>query len=368
MKVESIHIQNFKCFEDLKVSFKNKVLNEASDRFLVLGDNGSGKTTLLQAIALPLSLATRRINSLSDFEWLGFLPGRYSRWGTPQIELEVSFEAEELALTRELARRWYEAQTKEFQFQQKFIEPGDSLAVKVILNGNSCEIGNNPSEREQFQGRYYTQYLIDRGNKFDESLRGYLKKLPGIFWFDQFRNLGANPNGEFKRQSSNGQNNNILGIDSLFESLINWRMQQILRIKNYQVEYLNQLEKLYQKIFPSRWFELESLSNPDSPNEESTYFLINDGHRTYDITEMSAGEQSIFSILFQFVNHQIAYSVVLIDEIDLNLHPPAAQFFVSQLSRIAPTCQFIFTTHSELVSNLVGESDTYRLSGGVLCL
>jgi len=54
MKVKSVHIQNFKQFDNLELSFENELLGEISDRFLILGDNGSGKTTILQAIALPL--------------------------------------------------------------------------------------------------------------------------------------------------------------------------------------------------------------------------------------------------------------------------------------------------------------------------
>lgn len=66
MKVESIQIQNFKCFDHLELSFKNRILDEVSDRYLILGDNGTGKTTLLQAIALPLALATGRIREIAD--------------------------------------------------------------------------------------------------------------------------------------------------------------------------------------------------------------------------------------------------------------------------------------------------------------
>ena len=95
MKVESILIKRFKRFDHLEVSFQNETLNSVSNRFLVLGDNGVGKTTLLQAIALPLALATKQIQRVTDFDWLGFLPGRYQRWGTPHIELEISFSDEE---------------------------------------------------------------------------------------------------------------------------------------------------------------------------------------------------------------------------------------------------------------------------------
>ncbi|MBD2387538.1 AAA family ATPase [Cylindrospermum sp. FACHB-282] len=368
MKIESIYIENFKRFENLRVSFKNKTLNEVSDRFLVLGDNGSGKTTLLQAIALPLSLATGRIHKISDFDWIGFLPGRYWRWGTPRIELEVSFEEEELEATREIARRWYDAQPPEFRSERAFVKPGDSRIVKVILSGDFWKAGNTPEERSQFRGRYYAQWFINRG---DQSVRHYFSKLPGIFWFDQFRNLGANPNheaGEGKKELRS-ETSFELGVGSLRQYLIRWKRRQNPDI-SFENDYLKQLERLYKKVFTDRYFaeNLEELPSIDSPTEETTYFLLSDGHRTYDVAEMSAGEQSIFPILYEFVRQQIAYSVVLIDEIGLNLHPSASQFFTAQLMKIAPTCQFIITTHSEAVSNVISQSDIYRLPGGVLCL
>jgi predicted ATP-binding protein involved in virulence len=58
--------------------------------------------------------------------------------------------------------------------------------------------------------------------------------------------------------------------------------------------------------------------------------------------------------------------VVLLDEIDLNL--PIAQFLVGQLPVISSTCQFILTTHSQAVNNVMSENETYRLLGGSLCL
>lgn len=367
MKIENISILNFKKIDNLTISFKNKTLAEISDRFLILGDNGSGKTTLLQAIALPLALATGRIQSFSEFDWIGFLPSRYWRWGTPRIELEISFEDEELQATQEIASRWYEAQPLEFRSERDFVKPGNSHVVKVILSGDYWKAGNTPEERAQFRGRYYTQWFINRG---DQSFRHYFSRLPGIFWFDQFRNLGSNPSqesGESVKERSSGISFE-LGVGRLRQYLIDWRRKQEIGI-NFENDYLSQLERLYKKVFPDRYFwGVENLPSIDSPTEETSYFLLSDGHRTYDLVEMSAGEQSIFPILYEFVRQQVAYSIVLIDEIDLNLHPPAAQFLISQLLKIEPTCQFIITTHSETVSNIIGESETHRLAGGVLCL
>jgi predicted ATPase len=130
-----------------------------------------------------------------------------------------------------------------------------------------------------------------------------------------------------------------------------------------------ELENLYKIIFTERSFAgVEPMPGSDAVAPEDYYFLLNDGHRTYDIVEMSAGEQAVFPILYEFVRQQIAYSVVMIDEIDLNLHPPAAQGLVSQLPKISDTCQFILTTHSDAVNDIIGDSETYRLPGGRLCL
>lgn len=370
MKVESIHIQNFKRFDQLEIYFKNGILDEVSDRYLILGDNGTGKTTLLQAIALPLAFATGRIQDISDFDWIGFLPGRYWRWGDPRIEMQVVFEQKELDATRELADKWYKAQPPEFKEMHDFVEPGDSQRVNLVLTGDYWKAGDTPAERLQFRGRYYAQWFINKRN--DQSVRHYFSKLPGIFWFDQFRNLGSNFKGDssadnLKKRSS--ETSFEVGVGQLRQYLVDWYRKKQSAKGDYSTSYLLHLERLYRKVFPERsFFGLEQRPSLDSPTEEETYFLLNDGYRTYDIAEMSAGEQSIFPLLYEFVRQQIAYSVVLIDEVDLNLHPPAAQYFVSQLMKIEPTCQFIITTHSDSVSNIVGEHETYRLAGGKLCL
>jgi hypothetical protein len=137
--------------------------------------------------------------TLSDFNWLGFLPGRLWQWGTPHIQLQVSFEDEEIEATREVVQRWYAAQPKEFHSEYSVVEPGDSHSVQLTFNGDYWKAGHTPAERLQFQGRYYAKKLL----RSEPSVRAQFSKLPGIFWFDQFRNLSSNPFSESQGEKEN---------------------------------------------------------------------------------------------------------------------------------------------------------------------
>jgi predicted ATPase len=135
------------------------------------------------------------------------------------------------------------------------------------------------------------------------------------------------------------------------------------------VDYLLELENLYKKIFLERSFsDPEPMFRGGVPSPTDYYFMLSDGNRSYDIEEMSAGEQAVFLMLYEFVRQRIRNSIVLIDEIDLNLHPPVAQGVLANLPRIGSQCQFIFTTHSRVVSGAVSPHEIYRLAGGRPCL
>ena len=367
MKVKSVTLKDFKRFNDLHIDFIHHALEQVSSRFLILGDNGAGKTTILQAIALPLALATRQARSIFEFDWIGFLPERYRKWGVPQIELEILFTDEENTLTRELALEWKKLQPA--SSERSFTLPGQSRLVKLFLDGEQPRT-EQYDEQFQFLGRFYAAQLRSRG----VNVMHHFPNLPGAFWFPQTRTVGDS--GMASRQTAfdsengalhSGQMSFDMGVGKLREYLNGWMLER--QSRSYQVDYISELEKLFKRIFPGRSFAgVEMMPGVDAPLSKDYYFLLNDGSRTYDLAEMSAGEQSVFPILYEFVRRRIAHSVVLIDEVDLNLHPTAARDVVVNLPKIAPTCQFILTTHSETVTSVVGNDEIYRLPGGSLCL
>ena len=76
---------------------------------------------------------------------------------------------------------------------------------------------------------------------------------------------------------------------------------------------------------------------------------------------MSAGERSIFPILMDFARWNINNSIIIIDEVELHLHPPLQQALIKALPKLGKNNQFIITSHSNSVAALFDENQIIRL-------
>lgn len=363
MKLRRATIERFKKFDPpgIELDFRNRVTERVADGYLILGDNASGKTTILQAIALTLSLAQRKINVASQFGWTGWVSDRLFAHGDPIVELEVEFEEDEIAATREAARRWWDIINP--TGAGAFHEPADSRVVTLRLEGPRVRTTGHKNEVFQFQGRSY----VAAASKHDQGLRNLFPRLPGVFWYDQFRNIALSGAREPVEREEPDTNEFAAFVTRLDKVLKVWYRNREILGPHPQGDYLGDLEQLYRTAFPGRSFAgVEVIYDGPTPVDER--FVLSDGSHTYTLGEMSAGEQAIFPILFEFVRQQIHRSVVLIDEIDLNLHPPLAQTMLGLLPRLGEDNQFLFTTHARAVSSLVSPHTIHRLPEGRPCL
>ncbi|KAM3100867.1 AAA family ATPase [Phormidesmis sp. 146-35] len=82
-----------------------------------------------------------------------------------------------------------------------------------------------------------------------------------------------------------------------------------------------------------------------------------------DVRQLSDGERSVLALVLDLArglsqanpileNSLQGKAVVLIDELDLHLHPIWQRTIVAKLTQTFPNCQFIATTHSP---QIVGE-------------
>lgn len=130
-------------------------------------------------------------------------------------------------------------------------------------------------------------------------------------------------------------------------------------------DYIAAIEALYARVFPdTRLVGVAPRSDAEDPSGSDFLFLFERDGLTYDLAEMSSGEQAVFPILSECVRLEIHRSVVLLDELELHLHPPQQQALLNALRHLAPESQFLVSTHSPYLEDVVPEDWTYTLRGG----
>lgn len=360
MKLQNVLIKNFKGIDQIEFSLRTE---SDSPRQLtaLLGDNGSGKTSVLQAIALTLSLATRRTREVSSLNWHGFLSERVSSLGPTLVELDVVFDPEEIAATAELFEMWQESLPSDRRQTMRLVPPAQFPLVKLRFAQGKLSSPQGFEAVNQFLGRYYIKSLRDK----HPEIREKFALIGDVFWFDQHRNLGyAITDGETGESPAVGSWQ--AGVEQLREYLIGWWGHHTTPQRRGR-DYIEPLENLFGRVFPGIHF-VGIMPKGVTSKVNDFYFLIDRDQRVYDLAEMSSGEQAVFPLVYEFVRLDIRRSIVLIDELELHLHPPEQQRLLAALPQIGSDCQFIITTHSEFLSAVIPNEQEVRLDRGVRCL
>lgn len=345
MYIKSIHIENLRCFRRAKLEFQypGKVNKDGSPKWpnvnLLLGKNGKGKTSILKAIALA---ALSPIMPQS-----GYLPYRLvRRTGTksPQqtaanIEAEVLLHGQDLGVKK----------LKEPHVEPVSIQIIRNEDVEIMTSGaapthvNSGKSGvwegmfSNKSPAFLVVG-YGASRRVEDARSFDEAARsktrllryervaglfeGQVSLRPLIQWLPSF---GADNPGRYKQVVN--LINRLLPDGAAFEG------------KHEEGDYL---------------FEVNGVPTPLG--------ALSDGYRAYIgwITDLlyhiCMGAPSGAKLVDN-------YGIVLVDEIDLHLHPEWQRVVVGTLASALPNIQFVFTTHSPIVAGSLNKENIYVTDG-----
>lgn len=139
-----------------------------------------------------------------------------------------------------------------------------------------------------------------------------------------------------------------------------WRVQDELAAESDQPRFGHHLDVLSTTI--GRF--LDDCTNLRAVEEPVVTLLIDKGGDTLDVRQLSDGERSMIALVLDLARRLAlanphlkdpiaeGQAVVLIDELDLHLHPGWQRTVVEKLTRTFPKCQFIATTHSP---QIVGE-------------
>ncbi|EDX76447.1 RecF/RecN/SMC N terminal domain, putative [Coleofasciculus chthonoplastes PCC 7420] len=352
MKVQSVELKYFKKFSNPPVfDFTDSETGLARDIIVLIGMNGAGKTSLLQAIAATLGVATGRLQKLPDLDWVGFnyelLGNNWDRF-EPEVTLKVQFSSEELHAVQEFNHKLQEMD------RHLPVPPAEDYLATLRWQGERVQ-ADKAAQLFQFKGRDYAKQLL-RSEGFQ-----VFERVGTVFWYTEQRTSTS-------LTSENPDQKIEITENILRDRLSKWRQfhqdvetGRIKQLRPGQKDVYAEIEQAYQKVFPERSFEGPvPRENIDDILSEPWFYLY-DGKNQYEISELSGGERAIFPILMDFANWNIHNSVILIDELELHLHPPMQQALLRNLLKLGKNNQFIITTHSDYVEQLVPEAHIIRL-------
>ncbi len=356
MKLAKVSIQNFRVVRELNVDLS--AYDGLRRLTLLLGDNGSGKTSVLQAIALVLSLATRQTRDASQLAWNGFMADRIATLGPPMVELQVRFDDDEIEAVAELYGTWRDSRPTDWLQAHRVIEPSRHTVVTLRYEGGRLTSPQGPEGVCQFLGRYYVRTL---SAQLPLRFYDYFSRLGDVFWFDQYRNLGT-----ARLEPGQDAGDWVAGVEQLRGSFKEWWGYHS---SGRGRDYISEVEQRFGAIYPGTRIigpaERDAASAQGSANG---LFLLGREDVEFDISEMSSGEQAVMALICRFVPMSIARSIVLVDELEMHLHPPQQQALLAALPHLGPDCQYIATTHSPYLEGAVPHEWQVRLERGRLCL
>ena len=316
MFLKSIHLNNVKCFSDIALSFEDE--NGSIRKWtLLLAENGMGKSTLLKAIAL----VTGGSDAITDL--LG-QPSDWVRYKTQRCEISA------VLVTNEKEERKINLR----------IEPEDTRADVIVRNKKSLEWLDEALNRRN------TDYFV--------------------LGFGASRRL--NTVNSRRAKTSVFTNNRAQRVATLFDpdaattSIDSWAMD---------LDYLENrtgletIRKVLSNLLPEvKFHRIDKPSGHllfDTPDGIVPLHCLSDGYLA-----MAAW---IGDLLFRVLENSddlkeqplTTKGLLLIDEVDLHLHPKRQRELFSFLDEWLPNFQFVVTTHSPMTAQQAGEGELHCL-------
>ncbi|MEL7002750.1 MAG: AAA family ATPase [Bacteroidota bacterium] len=313
MFLKKLSIQNFKCISDVELSFEDD--NEQNRKWtLVLGENGTGKSNLLKAIALT----TAGSNALGE------LLGDVDDW--------IRFNETSSLIKAEL-------QTKEGEERQISLSfnRGDSFTDLISNNQESLR-------------------LID--NAIDKADRNYF-----VVAYGASRRLSNDNFSKFEssRNPRTANVRNLFDNSSILNPLTSWIIE--LDYTNGE-EGINLVREALHEFLPGIAFH--------SIDKENKRVLFDTVDGIIPLDQLSDGYQNmaawIGDLLYRitetfrdYKNPLNTRGLLLIDEIDLHLHPYWQRRLLDFIGDKLPNFQVIATTHSPLTAQQADEGELFAL-------
>ena len=308
LKLKSFQATDYGCFENVSIDFINEFNDTNPIQWTVLmGNNNTGKTSLLKALA-----------ELRPVQFI-----------TPQEEVE-----------KKCVPYYFYHNNSSKRFQK-------TTSIKILLSDNNDWWATGSEVRVRPQKALNSFLMIGYG-------------------------VSRYPSSTSLTQNNANSCATLFKSDSRLVNLEEWLMQLDYADKNDQSKAGTRLYRIKELICGNLFPEIEDFIF-ESSDELHNHVLFKTKDGAFRYTELGYGYQSMLSWVVDLCkrlfdtypeaeNPLHGSAVVLVDEIDLHLHPKWQREIISYLSEAFPNVQFIVTTHSPLVVQSMQNINLYLLT------
>ena len=338
MEFRKVDIQNFKRFKTCHLNFQSGIN-------IILGGNGVGKTSILEALSISLS---DYLNGISYVPKKG-IEAHQIRFDT-HIQGDISQSKEYFATTI----------------------TSNILLEKEISIGEVSRRDNSSKSRTRYLGKGIASYAKRICNDKDSI-------LPLIGYYSTKR-LASPKKENYGVKSKNKLDDRVCAYigclnDTLdLKALKSWCLD--MEMEAFHAEQPIKEYEMFKNIvasFMSKMNNTEALPNIYYSRKVKEMVYRENGE-AIPINYMSAGYQSLLWMVMDMAfrlaqanpsvnDYRDVPGIVLIDEIDMHLHPAWQWRVLDALQEIFPKIQFIVATHSPIIISSAKNANLISLSG-----
>ena len=353
IRIKTLQLHNFRCFENCEISFQ-------PDLTVLVARNGQGKTALLDAVALAIGLFVDTVAGMS--QWRGFSKRdvRRVRAGEQTIAPQgyVEFQAEADIDGHQISwRRWMRSDAKRAVTSTKDTTSltGVGANVKAQLDVATSDA---PNRFELPLVAYYGTGRRWSDNNTQQSKRSvappsHPRCLGYVDCLNSTASYGLFVSWYEENFIALGKQTHVVGIQKAD------RPERLIAAVNQAVNDVLEPETGWRELFWDQDDGQLILQHPD--HGQLPLDFLSDGVRT--TVALVADVAHRCARLNPHLGEDAARhtsGLLLIDEIDLHLHPEWQQSIVRMLRTAFPNLQIILSTHSPQVLSTV-EAKSIRL-------
>lgn len=374
MYIRRAEINNIRSITHFDITFP---ANKEAGWHVLIGDNGAGKSTIVKSMALAV-LRPVDINATRE-DWDNWLKKDEARgsimlriYEDPEFDTGINSKGLDIDNLVVFAKRFIPVSG----------DPYTSLE-QITVEEQEDDISNI-----QFKGKGYTEIeeISSYGSAFSgassssgsgvDLRKGWFSVAYGPF--RRFTGGSTEKERLFKSNPRLGAHLSIFGEDVALSEALNYIRELYIKDLEMGVQVGN-LSYIIKFINESNLLPHETVI--DKVDSNGVYFRDGNGN-SISAVQMSDGFRSVLSLTFELIQQlinvygskrvftQIAGGtmeinlpgIVLIDEIDVHLHPTWQTRIGQWFLKYFPALQFIVTTHSPLVCRACEKGSIWRLA------